>query len=587
MRRPRPRPRSRPPGLLVARGAALTLSLALTLPLTLTATTTARAATQRFALLVAAHEGGDDLPRLRYAGRDADRLADVLVEVGGFARADVLRVIDGAADDVRATFDALGARVRDARGRGDNVVAVVYYSGHAAAGQLRLGRTTLPMAELRARLSATGADVRLAFVDSCGAGAITREKGAALAAPFVVKVEEELAAKGQVIIASSSASELSQESDEIQGSFFTHHLATGLRGDADRDRDGRVTLDEAYTYTYGRTVAATAATRAGAQHPTYALDLQGAGDVVLTTPGGADVVVQFPDGLEGRYFVIDLDRQLFVAEIDKQKGGTSAIAVPPGQYAIKKRLDTHLLMTRVQARQKGRIIVDDAAMDRVSFADDFAKGSPVSVAGVVTRSLGWSLAVGAGFHGVLDPVRAAAGTDGGGLFPATALVTLDARVHGLLNRDIDLAVDVGFGRVATTRVIDGGELGILSFPVDVTQVRAGVGVLWLLPLSMWTNGAVGAEPGMGRGLDGVRVDVGPRVAGYHFTHAFVGDVRPVGVAQQTYLAFSPGMQLDIGWSPLSFAHLELGVRAHWLPYTVDELRHLAVGEAFASVWVDL
>jgi hypothetical protein len=551
------------------------------------ATTTAHAATQRFALLVAAHDGGDDLPRLRYAGRDAGRLADVLVDVGGFARADVLSVVDGEADDVRATFDALDARVRDARGRGDDVVAVVYYSGHAAAGALRLGRTTLPMAELRARLLATGADVRLAFVDSCGAGAITREKGASLAAPFVVKVEEELAAKGQVIIASSSASEVSQESDEIQGSFFTHYLATGLRGDADRDRDGRVTLDEAYAYAYGRTVAATAATRAGAQHPTYALDLHGAGDVVLTTPGGADVVVQFPDGLEGRYFVVDLDRQLFVAEVDKQKGGTSTIAVPPGQYAIKKRLDSHLLMTRVQARQKGRIIVDDAAMDRVSFADDFAKGSPVAVSTTVARSLGWSLALGAGVHGVVDPVRAAAGDDDGGLFPATALVTLDARVHGLLNRDLDLAVDVGFGRVGATRVVDGGGLGTLSFPVEVTQVQAGVAVLWLLPLSTWTDGAVGADPSAGGGLRGVRVDVGPRVAGYHFTHAFVGDVRPVGVAQQTYLAFSPGVQLDVGWSPLSFAHLEVGARAHWLPYTVDDLRHLAVGEAFASVWVDL
>ena len=47
------------------------------------------------------------------------------------------------------------------------------------------------------------------------------------------------------------------------------------------ERDGRVTLDEAYSYAYGRTVAATAATRSGAQHPTYDYDLHGAGEVVL------------------------------------------------------------------------------------------------------------------------------------------------------------------------------------------------------------------------------------------------------------------------------------------------------------------
>jgi hypothetical protein len=567
------------PELVVALGAASLLALA-------TTATTAQAATQRFAFLIAAHDGGEGLPPLRYAGRDAGRLADVLVDVGGFARADVLSVVDGAADDVRATFDALDARVRDARGRGDEVVVVVYYSGHAADDRLRLGTTTLPMAELRARLQATGGDVRLAFVDSCGAGAITRTKGATLAPPFVVKVDEDLAARGQVIIASSSASEVSQESDEIQGSFFTHYLATGLRGDADRDRDGRVTLDEAYAYAYGRTVAATANTRAGAQHPTYAFDLQGAGDVVLTTPGGADVVVQFPDALEGRYFVVDLERQLFVAEVDKQKGGTSTIALPRGQYAIKKRLDSHLLMTRVQARQKGTIVVDDAAMDRVSFADDFAKGSPVAVSASVTRALGFSLAVGAGVHGVVDPARAVAGGNDGGLFPTTPLVTVDARVHGLLNRDLDLAIDIGVGRVTSDRVVDGGTLGVLTFPTEVTQVQAGAAVLWLLPLRDWTNGLVGDDDDDDDDA-GLRVDLGPRVAGYHFTHAFIGDVRPVGVAQQTYLAFSPGVQVDVGWSPVGFAHLEVGARAHWLPYTVDELRHLGVVEGFASMWLDL
>ena len=90
---------------------------------------------------------------------------------------------------------------------------------------------------------------------------------------------------------------MSQESDEIQGSFFTHHLTTGLRGDADQNRDGRVTLDEAYTYAYARTVAATAATRGGAQHPTYEYDLRGAGDVVLSRPSSGAVTVTFPEAL--------------------------------------------------------------------------------------------------------------------------------------------------------------------------------------------------------------------------------------------------------------------------------------------------
>jgi hypothetical protein len=532
----------------------------------------AQAATQRFALLFAAHDGGSDLPRLRYAGRDAARLGDVLVDVGGFSPSDVVTLVDGDDDDVRAGLQALTARVADAHGRGDDVVVVVYYSGHASDGVLRLGSSRLPMAELRTRLQDTGADVRLAFVDACGAGAITRDKGAALAAPFVLQVEQAEGPRGQVLIASSSSSEVSQESDDIQGSFFTHYLATGLRGDADRDDDGRVTLGEAYAYAYGRTVAATATTRSGAQHPTYAFDLRGAGDVVLSTPRGADVVFAFPDGLQGRYFVVDLERQRFVAEVEKKRGDASSIALPRGQYAIKKRNDDHLLIARVQAREKGTIVVDDATMDRVSFADDFAKGSPIAASATVSRQLGLSLSLGAGMHGVVD----GGGFDDGGLFPATALLLLSGRVHGLLNRDLDLVLDAGAGRVAATRVVDGGGLGDLRYTTDVTQVQAGAAVLWTLPLSAWLD----------RDVPFV-VDVGPRVGGLFFSHAFTGDVRPAGVAQQTYLTFAPGLQADVGWTFSRFAHIELTGRAGYLPYTVDELRHLVVLEAFASVWLDL
>jgi hypothetical protein len=535
------------------------------------ASTSAQAATQKFALLVAAHEGGEGLHPLRYAGRDATRFADVLVDVGGFARADIISVVDGDADTVRELFDELEHRVDEAKGRGDEVVIVTYYSGHAQDGELRLGKTRFAMQAWKRRLEGSSADVRLAFIDSCGAGAITREKGAALAAPFVVKVDEDLSAKGQVIIASSSANEVSQESDDIQGSFFTHYLASGLRGDADRDQDGRVTLDEAYAYAYGRTVAATATTRAGAQHPTYDFDLKGAGDVVLTETGDAFVVVEFNDALEGRYFVVDLDRQLFVAEIDKQKGGASKIALPKGQYAIKKRMDSHLLMTKVNGRQKGVVVVDDAVMDRVNFQDDYAKGTPIAVSDTIDEAIGFSLSLGAGLQTTVS------GVDDGGLFPNMPLVVLDARVHNLLRSNLTLDVDVGFGSVSAVRVVDGGALGRLSFPVVVNEAQAGAAILWEQPLA----DVVGVD---------VTVGAGPRMGGVFLQHTFqsgAGDAGGAALPPQSFLTFTPGVTGFVAYSPLSFAHLEVSARASYLPYNVDEVRHLGVFEAFASVWLDL
>ena len=523
---------------------------------------------QRFALLIAAHDGGDGLPRLRYAGRDATRLADVLVDVGGFQRADILSVVDGDAAVVIDLFEELERRVRAAKARGDDVVVVAYYSGHAQDGRLRLGQTTLEMRELRRRLETSSADVRLGFLDSCGAGAITREKGATLAAPFVVRVDEDLSAKGQVIIASSSADEVSQESDDIQGSFFTHYLASGLRGDADRDSDGRVTLDEAYAYAYGRTVAATAATRAGAQHPTYAFDLKGAGDVVLTNPGDAFVVVEFPEVLEGRYFVVDLQRQLFVAEVEKQKGEGSKIALPKGHYAVKKRMDSHLLMTRVQGQQKGTVVINDATMERVDFNDDYAKGTPIFISDELTRDVGLSLSVGGGLQQIVGPV------DDGGLFPTMPLLLLNARIHHLLRSQLTLDVDVGFGSVQAVRSVDGGALGSVDFPVQASEFQGGVAVLWEQPLQ-----------------DLIDVDVvvgaGPRMAGLFFVHEFNGAVRPAGLASQSYVTFTPGLAAFVAWSPIDYAHLEVSARAQYLAYNVDDLRHMAVIEGFASVWLDL
>jgi hypothetical protein len=80
---------------------------------------------------------------------------------------------------------------------------------------------------------------------------------------------------------------------------------------------------------------------------------------------------------------------------------------------------------------------------------------------------------------------------------------------------------------------------------------------------------------------------GPRLSGLLFTHTFIGDVRPAGLAEQNFLTFTPGLEGAVAWSFSSWGHLEVGGRAMYLPYTVDSLRHLAVVEGFATVWLDL
>jgi hypothetical protein len=157
------------------------------------------------------------------------------------------------------------------------------------------------------------------------------------------------------------------------------------------------------------------------------------------------------------------------------------------------------------------VVIDDDAMDRVSFADDFAKGSPIAVFAVVARKLGLSPAVGAGLRAVLDPARLAAGAlVDDGLFPAMPLLQATARPYGLLNRDID--IDLALGPVPSPRTVDGGPHGTIRSDERVDQLQAGVDVMWVPPLREWW------------GVDDVTARLGARGAGDLFTHTFPSDV---------------------------------------------------------------
>ena len=515
-----------------------------------------KAETRRVGFMISNHHGGGSLPELRYAKRDAERLTDVLIQSSAFDRNDIVSMVDAEADDVRFSLDRLDETIKTHQAAGEQVLLLLYYSGHSANGVLRMGETQFSMTELKDRIDNSAADIKLVFVDSCGAGAMTREKGGQLAPPFLISVDDTLEASGQVIITSSSATEASQESDEIQGSFFTHYLTTGLRGAADENQDRRVTLDEVYTYAYARTVASTANTRSGVQHPTYAFDLSGSGDIVLARFGTDDVVMTFPKELSGSFFVIDERRELFVAEIEKKAGAISQLALPPGRYVIKKRLDTHLLMQRLGHRDKGQIVINEAEMEIVSFEDDYAKGTPILTADI-DDGIGYSFSFGMGAQYVFDDPSA------GALFPPLAFVSFEGRVTNVFSEHLILAMDLGFGtRQHTIDLQD--ELGA-SYLVQYTQLQLGSAGMF------------------GFTLGPVLLSAGPRVALLYVRADYLDSNAPV--TNQYFLTATPGMVALVGVSFWSFFHVEAQARANYLLYSLEN-RNLGYVEGLVSAWVD-
>jgi hypothetical protein len=288
--------------------------------------------TRGYAVIVGSNAAGAGQQPLRFAEDDAARVARVLRELGRFDAADVRILLHPASSDVLAAIDDVANRVRAATAQGEQAEVVFYYSGHARASAISLGSDDLALTTLRERLTGVPAALTIVVLDACQSGAFARVKGAEPAADFTYSSVAHLTQKGLAIMASSTAQELSQESDELRGSYFTHHLVTGLRGPADADGDGRVSLDEAYRYAYRNTLASTARTQVGEQHVTLETDLAGQGDVPVTYPAQARAQLELPAALDARVLVQHRPSGSVVAEVQKAPGTAIRLAFAAGTY---------------------------------------------------------------------------------------------------------------------------------------------------------------------------------------------------------------------------------------------------------------
>jgi hypothetical protein len=320
--------------------------------------------------IVASSSTAEGQPQLRYAGRDADRVAAVLRELGGF-------------DDVWSLHEPSPTELRTALARAERVAAadpklelIVYYSGHADGRGLLLGREPFPYEELRQALVGSHAAVRVAVLDACHAGGAVTPKGGQPSAGFPIPTMPVAQVKGAAILAASTASELAQESSELEGSYFTHHMLSALRGAGDRDDNGFVTLGEAYEYAYGRTVAATLPSQWGPQHPSFDYKLTGTGELVLTNLHRTGRALWLPAGAPATYYVATTRNEI-VAEVTSQPGRRARLILPAGRYRVIRRQDRRAYAAEVDLR------VADAAIGDERFAAvnpelALAKGHDVS-----------------------------------------------------------------------------------------------------------------------------------------------------------------------------------------------------------------
>ncbi|HET9624468.1 MAG TPA: caspase family protein [Kofleriaceae bacterium] len=326
---------------------------------------------RRFALVIGSNNGGSVRERLRYAAHDAETVADVFRQLGGVDQIDLAMLSEPDSHGVDQAFDALSERVRGAHGHGQRVELVVYYSGHADESGILLSGEHYDYARLRRRISDVPADVHIAIVDSCASGSFTRAKGGARMPPFLRDTSNQV--HGFAFLSSSSADEDAQESDRIGASFFTYFFVGGLRGAADRNHDGKITLTEAYQFAYEQTLGRTQNTAHGPQHPAYDMHLSGTGDVVITDLRSTEATLVLPAALRGRITVVDKSGRVAV-ELTKEAGEPLSLALPNATYAVHVDNGKGELVATVTLDHGGELAFAQDALRRATPEQTVARG---------------------------------------------------------------------------------------------------------------------------------------------------------------------------------------------------------------------
>ncbi|RJQ77686.1 caspase family protein [Pseudonocardiaceae bacterium YIM PH 21723] len=254
---------------------------------------------QRAALLIATDTYADEaFSRLRAPSADIKALGAVLSDpaIGNYR---VRAMHNESAHAVRMAIEDLLADSH----RDDQLV--LYISGHGYRddrGQLhlimkdsranRLGSTAVPAAYIHDQMTQSSSQRILLLLDCCYAGAfkanINHRSGAKL------DVLPRFKGRGRAIITASSELELAfEEADGPLGpSIFTSALVRGLRsGEADRNRDGLIDVDELYEYVFDQVRA-----KVKHQTPGKTVDLEGT-LYVASSPGTASSIAKLPDDI--------------------------------------------------------------------------------------------------------------------------------------------------------------------------------------------------------------------------------------------------------------------------------------------------
>jgi len=330
--------------------------------------------TQRFAFIASNNYGGKNNIVLKYTNNDAEKIYSILNKLSGIEENNIIIIKEKTDLELIKELNKFKLKINNSTAKRKELI--FYYSGHADDKGLLLGNSSLAFSSLKNILNTFDVDLKVVILDSCFSGSFLRTKGGARKPSFLI--DDTTSLKGYAFLSSSSASETSQESDKIKGSYFTYYLLSGLKGAADFNFDNKVTLNEIYQFAYNQTIASTELSNYGVQHPSYELNLSGAGELVLADLAKNNANLSFSPALWGRVFIRDENNNL-IAEFNKIKDKKVDIALDNKLYYINIIQKDELFTTEKNLSKTNLSTVNYSDLRRGVLIASTAKGDQALV----------------------------------------------------------------------------------------------------------------------------------------------------------------------------------------------------------------
>nr|MCR5764997.1 caspase family protein [Treponema sp.] len=332
----------------------------------------------RYAIYIGCNDGGKERDKLLYASTDAQNFQKIMSEIGGVQDSNSYILIDPTKERIDDTLAKISSKIDSNKMNAKRSEFIFYYSGHSDEESILLGETAYDYSTLKHAISDVPSDIHIVILDSCYSGNFIRTKGGQKKKPFLM--DDSSVVKGHAYLSSSSAREYSQESDDIESSYFTNAMITGLRGAADTSGDSKVTLNELYSYAFNDTLSKTESSKAGPQHPNFNITLVGSGDLILSDISNADAMLSISKEAKGTFIIRDSDGKL-ISEINKTAGQPILMALPVGMYSAVC-IDEYSTRQGTFSLTKNSVyVLDQNNLFSVQQKDTTLKGGSVSAMG--------------------------------------------------------------------------------------------------------------------------------------------------------------------------------------------------------------